>query len=104
VLGLPASVDVATWCETAESAGPDAIAIIRNIDSAESIERTRSRMCEVTEATDLPLVISGGFTPRNLDEVVEDEWSVLIVGGTFINAPDPSHVLTSVRNVIKKAQ
>ena len=97
VLAIPAHVDIADWCSTVESAGADAISIIRNIDSAESAAATGARMRQVAEVATIPLVISGGFTPHNVDEVLDDDWGILIIGGAFVHAPDPAAVLRSLR-------
>ena len=62
-IGLPNHANVEEWCPTAEAAGVDALTIIRNIDSSKGADHITRRLVEVTEATDLPIVISGGFSP-----------------------------------------
>ena len=100
ILAMPSHVDPAVWCSMVESAGVDGISLIRNIDSADSIQRTTARIREVAAITEVPLVISGGFGPHNISEVIEDKWGVVIVGGAFNNSPDPASVLTKMRQTL----
>ncbi len=55
----------------------------------------------MAKIANIPLVISGGFTPHNVAEVKDDEWSILIVGGAFIRAPDPAAILTAIQEAIE---
>lgn len=97
VLAMPSHVDSEAWCSMVESAGVDAISLIRNIDSAEATQRTTAKIREVSAITDVPLVISGGFAPHNIGEVLNDNWSVVIVGGSFINSRDPESTLRQMQ-------
>jgi len=100
VLAMPSHAEPSVWCSMVEDAGADAISLIRNIDSSESIQLTTSRIRQVANLTSIPLVISGGFGPHNISEVLDDTWSVVIVGGAFINSRDPASVLTSMRETL----
>lgn len=97
VPAIPSHVDVAKWCANVESAGADAISIIRNIDSAQSLVATTARMRQVADVANVPLVISGGFAPGNLNEIIADDWSIVVVGGAIINAREPGAVVRSLR-------
>lgn len=100
ILAMPTHVDPAVWCSMVETAGVDGVSLIRNIDSADSVQQTTARIREVAAITDVPLVISGGFGPHNISEVIDDKWGVVIVGGAFNNSPDPASVLTKIRQAL----
>ena len=104
VLAMPSHVEPDVWCSMVEDAGVDGISLIRNIDSAESIGLTTTRIREVDSTISVPLIISGGFGPHNINEVIDDDWSVVIVGGAFINSRDPASVLASMRETLGLGQ
>ena len=97
VPAVPSHVDLTEWCAAVEDAGVDAISIIRNIDSAESTMATAVRMRQLGDCAHVPLVISGGFGPGNVSDVLADEWSILIVGGAVVNAREPAAVVHALR-------
>lgn len=100
-LCIPGHASPEEWCSMAESAGLDVISIIRNIDSAGSSGDTSLRLREVAAIAHVPLAISGGFTPDNLVEVLDDDWRIVIVGSAFVHARNPAEVLASLRKVIE---
>lgn len=103
-VGLPNHADAHKWCTSAEAAGIDALAIIRNIDSAKGAAHTAQRLVEVAEATNLPVVVSGGFSPANLSEIIDLPWSILIVGGAFVHSPNPTTVVETLLEAINGDQ
>jgi 3-hexulose-6-phosphate synthase len=100
LLAIPNQVDVAHWCSMVENTGADGISIIRNIDSAESAVTTGIRLRHVARSATVPLAVSGGFTPHNIDEVINERWNILIVGGAFVRARQPADVLDALRRRI----
>ena len=104
VLTIPTHADPDEWCATVANAGVDAISVIRNIDSAESLAATTARMRQVAGCATIPLVIAGGFNPTNVAEIAADDWSVLIVGAAFIHARDPGETLQAIRRAIKPSE
>lgn len=100
VLAIPPHVDVAIWCGAVASSGVDAISIIRNIDSSESVASTIARMQKVAACATIPLVISGGLSAANLGEVLSEDWSIAIVGAAFIHARRPADAIADVLQMV----
>lgn len=100
ILDIPPVQKVSEWCSIYEEQGVDAIALIRNIDSSNRPSDMINRVVELRKETDLPIVVSGGFTPKLIPDIINEDWNVVIVGRAIINSPEPGKVIKQILDTI----
>lgn len=101
IVGLPADVDVGPWCRMAQGHGVDGIAVIRSIDNASSAADSLRLVHSVRRATTLPIAVSGGFTPSEVEASLSLPWNLIIVGRAVVQAPDPSAVVQQLARALQ---
>jgi len=90
------------WCNIYEEQGIDAIALIRNIDSLNRPSEMIKRVVELRQETNIPIFVSGGFTPKFIPDIMKEDWNVVIVGRSIINSPTPEKTINQILDVINK--
>jgi 3-keto-L-gulonate-6-phosphate decarboxylase len=102
ILELPPKQGIAKWCRTAEEFGVDGIAILRNIDSSGKPSDSLSRLRAARKETNIPIAVSGGFTPTQIENMINDDWNVVIVGRAIVDAPDPKEIMRQILEILDK--
>ena len=93
VVGLPPEQEAGKWCRAAHGHGVDAISVIRNIDASSTVADSFRQVRAVRRATNLPVAVSGGFTPDQVADAISLPWNVVIVGRAVVEAPSPGRVV-----------
>lgn len=102
ILALPLKQDIAKWCRTAEELGVDGIAIIRSIDSSAKPSDSLSRVRAARKETNIPIAVSGGSTPTQIESGLNDDWNIVIVGRAIVDAPDPKETMQRILEILDK--
>jgi len=90
VLDVPPAVANHTWVKEMERAGVDGFAITTNIDLGAGEKNPLAAAAALRSWTDLPVTVSGGFSPTDHKVVASPDWDVLVVGRSITEAVDPA--------------
>jgi 3-keto-L-gulonate-6-phosphate decarboxylase len=92
--------NVEEWCSIFEEYGVDGIALIRNIDSLNRPKDMLDRVANVRKNTNLPIFVSGGFTPKIIPDIIDVEWDIIIIGRAIVNSPEPQKNIEQILEII----
>ena len=84
--------DTPLWCKIAQQNGVDGVAIVRNIDTFHGNEAVLQALTAIGAEIHVPVAVSGGFTPYNIEGVLPLPWHILIVGSAIVDSPRPGEV------------
>lgn len=89
VLDVPAAAASHAWVKDMERAGIDGFAITTNIDLGAGERNPLGAAAALRTWTDLPVAVSGGFSPTDTKVVASTDWDILVVGRSITEAVDP---------------
>ncbi|MBV9691894.1 MAG: orotidine 5'-phosphate decarboxylase [Ktedonobacteraceae bacterium] len=89
------------WCAAVQKAGVDGLVITTNIDIGSDTPSAEQRAAIIRRWSELPLAVSGGFSPYDLPAMKNMECDIVIIGRSVVDAVDPKSAIGSCVSAFK---
>ncbi|WP_409493980.1 orotidine 5'-phosphate decarboxylase / HUMPS family protein [Amycolatopsis sp. cmx-11-12] len=105
-LGIPIMLDAPTtslsqqWVSAMERAGVDGFTITTNIDIGIASTTSLTTARRIRSWTQLPVAVSGGFSPADHAIIASPDWDILIVGRSVADAVDPATAAQRIAELV----
>jgi 3-keto-L-gulonate-6-phosphate decarboxylase len=107
-LGVPILLDAGqhrvsrAWVRDMERAGVDGLAVTTNIDLGIAGRDPLNSARILRSWTQLPVAITGGFSPTDHTLIASPDWDVLIVGRHIADATDPATAARAIADLVHR--
>jgi 3-keto-L-gulonate-6-phosphate decarboxylase len=101
LLDVPAASRTEEWIREMERLGIDGFTVTTNIDRGVRGQHPLDNARAIRDWSQLPVAVSGGFSPTDHDIIASREWDILIIGRSIAEAVDPAHAAREIVELVR---
>jgi 3-keto-L-gulonate-6-phosphate decarboxylase/transcriptional regulator with XRE-family HTH domain len=101
LLDVPAASRTEEWIREMERLGIDGFTVTTNIDRGVRGQHPLDNARAIRDWSQLPVAVSGGFSPTDHDIIASRGWDILIIGRSIAEAVDPAHAAREMVDLVR---